>query len=149
MPRVKQGPFKWTIYYTHVPIWWGTGKDRRMVLDPLIFGWWGLDAWCDWEYRAVYDTKEEAEREIAEIVASDPERWAGVVHAAPTLKLKGEEAVLSVIKAERERRDWEIEENERKWKAKYDAEVARLNRIIQAEFDERRKTEGRAHQGKA
>ena len=147
MPRVKQGSFKWTVYHTWTPLRFG--PEKWINFKTFIGGWWGLDAWCDWEYRAVYDTKEEAEREAAEIIASDPGRWAGIVYVAPTVTLKGEEAVLSVIKAERERRDREIDENERKWKAKYDAEVARLNRIIQAEADERRKTESRAHERKA
>ena len=129
MPRVKPGPWKWAIYYTHVPIWVGMGKDRRMVLDPLIYGWWGYDAWVDWEYRAIYDTKEEAEKDAAEFVKEDPERWEGVIHVAPTLKLTGEEFLVTKHKEDVARADREAEE----WGRKHDAEVARLEASLKAQ----------------
>lgn len=129
MPRVKPGPFKWTVYYTWVPLWVGRGKDRHMDLDVYIGGWWALDAWADWEYRAVYDTKEEAEREAEEIIASDPEKWSGVVHVAPTLTFKGDEILVTKLKEEVARRDREADE----WGKKHDAEAERLEASLRAQ----------------
>jgi len=128
VPKVKPGPYKWAIFYTWRPLTWG--PDRWPNFRAFIGGWWCIDAWSDREYCALYDTKEEAEKEVAEINASDPSEWAGTIFVCPTLRRLGEEKVVSVIKAEEARKKAERIESDRRFQAWYDAENVRISQYF-------------------
>lgn len=132
MPRVKPGPYKWAIYYTWVPLRMGPKGKEWIELRTFINSWWSLDAWSDREYCALYDTKEEAEKDAAEIVASDPGMWAGIVHVAPTQRKFGEEKIVSVIRAEEARREEEQREADRRFQEWYEAETKRIDKLLKA-----------------
>lgn len=124
MPKVKPGPYKWAIFHTWSPLTWG--PEKWINFRTFIGGWWSLDAWSDREYCALYDTKEEAEKEVAEFLAEDPDRWTGIIFVCPTLRRLGEEKVVSVIKAKEAREEQERIESDRRFQAWYDAETKRL-----------------------
>lgn len=124
MPKAKPGPYKWAIFHTWMPLTWGPEKWPNF--QTFIGGWWSLDAWSDREWCALYDTKEEADKEAAEIIATDPGEWSGKVFVAPTLRRFGEEKIVSVIKAEEARKEADRAEADRRFKAWYDAEEKRL-----------------------
>jgi len=131
VPKVKPGPYKWAIFYIWRPLTLGPKGKEWINFQTFIGGWWSLDAWSDREYCALYDTKEEAEKEAAEIVASDPGEWSGQVFVCPTLRRFGEEKIVSVIKAEAARKEAERIESDRRFQAWYDAEQKRLAKYFQ------------------
>lgn len=130
MPRVAKGPWKWAIFYTHTPLLLGRRGEEYVNLRTFIYGWWSLDAWSDREYCALYDTKEEAEKDKAWIVKGDEDTWQGIVHVAPTKRRLGEERVVSEIRAKQAREEAEKKEADARFEKWYLEEKARLDNFF-------------------
>lgn len=106
-------------------------KGREWVnFQTFIGAWWSFDTWSDREYCALYDTKEEAQKDADWIIATDPAHWTGIVYVAPTLRRLGEEKIVSVIKTEKARKEAERIESDRRFKEWYDAEHVRISQYF-------------------
>ena len=68
----------------------GRKGEEWIDLESQIGGFWALDAWSDREYCAVFDTKEEAEREKDWIIREVPD-FEGSVFVSPTARCCGKE----------------------------------------------------------
>lgn len=130
MPRSKPGPYKWAIFYTHTPLLLGMRGKEWINLHTFIYGWWGLDAWCDREYCALYDSKEEAEKDAAWL--REHEDFKDCTFVAPTLRRFGEEKIVSVIRAEEARKEAQRKEDDARFEKWYLGEKARLDAHFEA-----------------